>query len=63
MVSITQTSEGRRRRVGDARGIEPFGELCCAVGRLSVAFPSRLAQLTFVTFLGQFRRRVRLLIC
>jgi hypothetical protein len=37
MVGITQTSDGRRRRVGDARGVEPFGALRWAVGRLSVA--------------------------
>jgi|HubBroStandDraft_2_1064218.scaffolds.fasta_scaffold10559_2 hypothetical protein len=27
MVGITPTSDGRRRRVGDARGVEPFGPL------------------------------------
>ena len=53
MVGITQNSDGRWRRVGDPRGIEPFGELCCAVARLSRGRLS--AQLTFVTFLGQFR--------
>ena len=54
MVGITQTSDGRWRRVGDARSVEPFGPLRCAIGRLSVA-RRLVAQLTFVTSLRQFR--------
>ena len=55
MVGITQTSDGRWRRVDDARCIEPFRTATLRGRKTFRGAAVSSAQLTFVTFLGQFR--------